>query len=87
MYYEEYAPDARLRPFIRSYFYINVKFGNFHSPADGCPSLIINLGEPFLLQFDAWIGRISPSPAVTAIKHTSLGNANILQVAARFLMR
>ena len=52
MYHEEYSPNARLKPFIRSYFFISVTFGNFHFPADGCPGLIINLGEPFLLGFD-----------------------------------
>lgn len=52
MYYEDFSPHASLTPFIRRYFYISVKHGTFHFPADGCPGLIINLGEPFLLGFE-----------------------------------
>jgi AraC-like DNA-binding protein len=52
MYHKEFSPNARLKPFIRSYFFISVKLGNFHFPADGCPGLIINFGEPLLLGFE-----------------------------------
>ena len=52
MHCEEFSPDASLTPFIRSYFFISVKLATFHFPADGCPGLIINLGEPFLLGFE-----------------------------------
>jgi AraC-like DNA-binding protein len=50
--YKEFSPDVRLTPYIRSYFYISVNFGKFHFPADGCPGLIFNLGDPFLLGFE-----------------------------------
>lgn len=52
MYYEEFLPDTRLKTYIRSYFFIRIKSGKFHFPADGCPGLIINLGDPFLLGFE-----------------------------------
>ncbi len=51
MYHKEFSPNAALRPYIRNYFYIRVRSGMFHFPADGCPGLIINIGEPFLLGF------------------------------------
>lgn len=49
MYHKEFSPNSILSPFIRSYFYIRAQSGRFHFPADGCPGLIINIGEPFLL--------------------------------------
>ena len=52
MYYEEFPPHASLKHYIRSYFFISFTFGDFHFPADGCPGLIINLGEPFSLGFE-----------------------------------
>ncbi len=53
MYFKEYFPDKKLWPFIRSYFHIQVKPGTeFSFPSDGCPGLIVNLGEPFLLGSD-----------------------------------
>lgn len=51
MYYKEFSPDACLTPYIRCYFFISVNFGEFLFPADGCPGLIFNLGDPFLLGF------------------------------------
>jgi AraC-like DNA-binding protein len=57
MYHKEFSPDMRLAAYIRSYFFISVNFGKFHFPADGCPGLIVNLGNPFLLGFEQ--GRLS----------------------------
>lgn len=52
MYLKEFSPIAMLKPYIRSYFFMRINnFGRFHFPADGCPGLIMNLGEPFLLGF------------------------------------
>ncbi len=49
MYYEEFSPHAALRAYIRCYFYIRVNSRSLHLPADGCPGLVISLGDPFLL--------------------------------------
>ncbi len=51
MTHEEFLPNTSLKPYIRSYFHISVTSGGFHFPADGCPGLIINLGDPFSLGF------------------------------------
>jgi AraC-like DNA-binding protein len=51
MYCEEFRPHASLKRYIRSYIFISFTFGDFHFPADGCPGLVINLGEPFFLGF------------------------------------
>jgi len=51
MYHKEFSPIAALTPYIRSYFYIRAKSRMFNFPADGCPGLIINTGDPFLLGF------------------------------------
>jgi hypothetical protein len=52
MYHEDFLPSTSLKTYIRNYFFISVKYGKFHFPADGCPGLIINLGDPFLLGFE-----------------------------------
>lgn len=49
MYYEQLAPHAALRPHIRSYFHIRLEGRTVHLPADGCPGLVVSLGNPFLL--------------------------------------
>lgn len=46
-----YAPHPRLGPHIRCYFHIRVTGVGFHFPTDGCPGLIVNLKDPFLLGF------------------------------------
>lgn len=49
MYYKEYPPSRELRAFIRCYFHVLTDPDTeFRFPSDGCPGLIINLGEPFL---------------------------------------
>ena len=49
MNYKQYHPISKLRPYIRSYFGVQVDPGTeFRFPSDGCPGLIINLGAPFL---------------------------------------
>lgn len=52
MLHKEFLPNTSLKPYIRSYLFISVKSGKFHFPADGCPGLIINLGDPFLFGFE-----------------------------------
>lgn len=53
MYYKEYLPNVKLRPFIRSYFHVRLDSDTtFRFPSDGCPGLIVNLGEPFLFGTD-----------------------------------
>jgi AraC-like DNA-binding protein len=50
MHYKQYHPSRELRPYIRSYFDVEVDPGvEFRFPSDGCPGLIINLRAPFLL--------------------------------------
>ena len=50
MYYKQYHPSKELRPYIRSYFDVQLEPGaEFRFPSDGCPGLIINFGAPFLL--------------------------------------
>ncbi len=50
MYYKEYIPSMKLRPFIRSYFHVLFDPDKeIHFPSDGCPGIIVNLGDPFLL--------------------------------------
>lgn len=51
VYYHQFSPNAVLKPYIRSYFFINSQSAVSHLPADGCPGLIINLKDPFLLGF------------------------------------
>lgn len=51
MYHKEFSPNAALKPYIRCYFYIKAKSRMINFPADGCPGLIINTGDPFLLGF------------------------------------
>jgi hypothetical protein len=52
MYHQKFPPDASLKPYIRSYHLIGLDSGDFLFPADGCPGLIVNLGDPFLLGFE-----------------------------------
>lgn len=50
MYYKEYIPRKELKPFIRSYFHVRLEPDNeIRFPSDGCPGLIVNLGDLFLL--------------------------------------
>ncbi len=49
MYYKEYIPRKELRPFIRSYFHVCLEPNTeIRFPSDGCPGLIVNLGDLFL---------------------------------------
>ncbi len=50
MFYRQYHPDIRLEPYIRTYFDVRAETGaEFRFPSDGCPGLIVNFGDPFLL--------------------------------------
>ncbi len=49
MNFTEYKPIEPLQPYIRSYFHILINKGSVHLPSDGCPGILISLGEPFLL--------------------------------------
>ena len=54
MYFKTFRPSAALEPYIRSYYYYQVEVedtGNKELrryPTDGCPKLLINLGDTFL---------------------------------------
>jgi AraC-like DNA-binding protein len=52
MQYREFTPHAALRPYIRSYFHLRATGKRFQQPADGCPSLMISMGDPFALGFE-----------------------------------
>lgn len=52
MHYKEFTPNVALRPYIRSYFHLRVARKTFQLPADGCPCLMISVGDPFVLGFD-----------------------------------
>jgi len=50
MYYKEYLPGKELKPFIRSYFHVRLDPNSeICFPSDGCPGLIVNIGDLFLL--------------------------------------
>jgi AraC-like DNA-binding protein len=57
MYHQEFPPHENLKPYIRCYILISLNSGDFLFPADGCPGLIVNLGDPFLLGFEK--GRLT----------------------------
>ncbi len=50
--YKELPPNVALRPHIRCYFHLRVSQKRFQLPADGCPCLMISLGDPFELGFE-----------------------------------
>ena len=52
-YYEELTPCAALKPYIIKYFYIRTNSNTLHIPADGCPGLILSIGDPFSLGFES----------------------------------
>ncbi|MBU3914007.1 AraC family transcriptional regulator [bacterium] len=51
MYFEELEPFGALKPYIRSYFHVqsdSKDAKSFSFPSDGCPGMLINLGDPVL---------------------------------------
>jgi AraC-like DNA-binding protein len=89
MLHEAYLPNPRLTPFIRCYFHIRVDSGEFHFPADGCPGLLINLKDPFLLGFhrarlDQFHGcRLFGSPTRNMLTRHVTGQTELLAVKFR----
>ncbi len=52
MYYKEFSPIAALRPYVRPYLHVWVSRKRFQAPADGCASMMISTGDPFVLGFE-----------------------------------